>query len=338
MTKIDFEKIWTDQLKFEMNFFDPEKMNEEERHRFTAQLALCLHSEVDELLKNVKWKHHREENVRVIESNILEEIIDIFKFWASLAQLWRFTPQDVEKEYWRKTAVVNQRYSQEKVLKLDEKSKIVVLDIDGVLSNYPECFVDFANISLNASFKDLFELKKEVDNKKVEELKHDYRSCGIKASIPAKKGAAEFTRKLKDAGYTIILASARPYKTYNRIFSDTLVWLKNNNIAYDSIVWSENKHIEVIRNFPKMQFMLEDNAQYANETGSYHYKVYLLNTNYNKYDKLNENVKRIDSFDEILEAEGIQAKRKEKGKDEETSENGKLRADDINGNEGERRD
>ena len=302
---INFEKIWKDQKDFEANFFNFDKMSLEDKQKLTKEMILCINSETNELLKNMNWKHHREENVRIIESNILEELIDMLKFWMALCQIWKFEPTDIEAEYWRKTDVVKQRYAQEKLLKLSEKTKIVAIDIDGILSDYPDCFVKFANKKLSKKYANLFELKKEESNTVIDELKHEYRSCGVKAHLPVNFAAPRLTKILKDAGYTIVLTSARPYKIYNRIFSDTLIWLKKNKIFYDYIVWDAEKHIQVIRNYPKMEFMIEDEAKYANEVAACGYKVYLLNTPYNKFDVTHQNVVRVFSFHEILEKEGL---------------------------------
>lgn len=310
MGNIEMGKIWRDQLKFELNFFDPSKMTIEEKQKMSKEMALCIHSEVDEFLKNMNWKQHRNEKIRVIESNLIEEIIDIFKYWMSLAQVWEFDIKDIEREYWRKTEVVNQRFYQEKKLNLAEAKKIVAIDIDGVLADYPKCFIEFVNKKKKTSFANLFELKKEMTTKDIEEMKHEYRSCGVKAHLPIIYGAPKFTRELKKAGFTIILTSARPYKVYNRIYSDTLIWLKKNNIMYDYIVWDSEKHLQAIKNYPKMMFMIEDDARYANQVGECGYPVYLLSTIYNKFNELHQNVKRVNSFHEILEMEGIANERR----------------------------
>ena len=100
--------------------------------------------------------------------------------------------------------------------------------------------------------------------------------------------------------YNVVLLTARPYKKYFRIYSDTLKWLKDNNICYDAIVFDEEKEKYIINNFDPKQvaFCIDDDINNANKLSDSGFKVY-LKKNLGIYSeetlerKLNEGIKII---------------------------------------------
>jgi len=77
--------------------------------------------------------------------------------------------------------------------------------------------------------------------------------------------------------YNVVLLTARPYKKYFRIYSDTLRWLKENDICYDAIVFDEEKEKYIINNFEPEQvaFCLDDDIGNANKLHDSGFKVFL---------------------------------------------------------------
>ena len=207
------------------------------------------------------------------------------------------------EEYIRKSVVVEQRWNQEQELNLiDKDKKIVGIDIDGVLGEYHEWFLKYTDNEFGLKYKTIDELKKAIGTKNYEYIKSMYRQSGVKAGMPARPGASELTHKLKEMGYQIIILTARPYKKYTRIYSDTLEFLKRNGIQFDAIIWDEVKHVKIIREFPDLEFMIEDTPSIANEVADEGYKVFMpTNPNNEKYTNYNSNIIRIDNLTTILD-------------------------------------
>jgi len=264
--------------------------------------------EMYEMLRETSWKNHRKDKPFMIESNLKEEWIDVFKYWLSIGLVWGFNPKDLIDEYFRKSDVVEQRYKQEKQLDF-ESAKIAGIDIDGVIAKYPEHFLDFINRKVGADLKvedldeyniyEALDLPKELTKK----LKDEFRQSGEKRFIPPMEGAKSFLEKLKRNGYHIVLLSARPYKKYKRIFADTKEWLEKNELVHDAILWDENKCNRLIREFGKnsVQFFVEDNLENANDIATTS-KVYLIDRSYNG-GKTHENVTRVNGLDEVIQNE-----------------------------------
>jgi len=106
------EKVWANQKFFNQRFvnYSPDIVYVQER---VKDYILHMISETDSLLNTINWKL-QDSDKRLNPVNreaVLEEWIDIFKFWLSIGLMFGFTPSDFEKAYW------------EKSLKLEEKFK-----------------------------------------------------------------------------------------------------------------------------------------------------------------------------------------------------------------------
>lgn len=306
-------KMWERQIKFNNNFIDLADATSEQRQAHTKEMILHLISECDEVLREINWKIHRKTEVEEVNrSRLVEEIIDLIKYAFTLAQTWNVTAEEFIKEFHRKSEVVEQRYIQEKKLSLLTDEKVIAVDIDGVLGKYPEAFINYVETKTNIDLSqfvlteyNLYNLLAEkipggVDAMK--KLKHEFRQSGLECDLPVYEDGAETLRYFKSQGFKIVLLTARPYKLYPRFFADTIEWLKFHNIPYDAIMWDENKEDRIVKEFPLMQFMIEDNLENANKVARKGYKVYLIDKTYNS--GLNEpSVIRVYNWEEIMKNE-----------------------------------
>jgi uncharacterized HAD superfamily protein len=299
---VDLKQIWHDQKLFNKNFVKYDEVTDEERQKITKEYCLQLQGEIHELLREINFKTHRG-NRKVIYSNLKEEWIDIFKYWLSIGILWDWEPEHFNSEYFRKSAVCEQRYKQELELNLLEDINCIAVDIDGVLGDYPIAFQNFikeqTGVWIDITTYDLYEeYAKVLSWDKMIALKHEYRDTGQKRYIPICDGAKDFLDRQKQAGKTIILLTSRPYKQYSRIFADTMEWLKDGELQYDAIIWDEDKNYSVIKDFPNIDYMVEDNPKFAINIANLGYKVYLVDKIYNQNCQ-HENITRIKSLKEI---------------------------------------
>ncbi|MBZ4649283.1 hypothetical protein [Thermosipho sp. (in: thermotogales)] len=308
------EDRWNRQLEFNQKFFKDylnksmTSLDINEKQEWTQKFLLHLVKELSEVLDEINFKMHRVENKEIILSNILEEITDIQKFTLGLYQLWGFTYEDYLKAFDMKTAVVEQRYKQEHELDLLSKNKLICgIDLDGVIFDYPRCFLDWAikNFSLPLPYyKNLKQLKSSVGLETYEKIKDAYRQSGYKAQLPIKKNVDEFIKFLKLNGYQVIGLTSRPYEKYSRIYSDTLKCLKSHNIELDAIFWSKEKCLKIIKTCPNIKFFIDDDLNQVNSIAEQGYEVFWL-YNPDEYDSINDlyihnNVKVVYDFDEII--------------------------------------
>ena len=199
---------------------------------------------------------------------------------------------------------------------IERSKKVVAVDIDGVLNNYPQTWVDFVNKKISegdrdlkrifnvrrlkrSSFRDLIDMKDHIPYNKYRELKRSYRESGIKETLPVSTGAKEFLDILHNNRYTIFIITARPFNDYPGLFRQTVNWLDKNGLYYDDIVSDDLKHVKILSAVPALNWLVDDNRYIANLVSSWGYKTYLMNNVYNK-GKLAPMVKRVSSLKDIL--------------------------------------
>jgi len=301
-------EIFDDQRRFNelVNGFRHDSLTPEQVTEWTKEFSLLLGTEVTELLNCTAFKGHRREHVDSIKSNATEQLIDIFKYWLSLALLWGMTPEQLLDEYHAKSAICELRYKQEVLMK---RSDVAIIDIDGVLCDYKGGFCNYLNKRLGMALNPdeigfLNHATAGVGLDEWETIKHDFRQLGIKRRLPVLPGAVEFTQELKASGYSVVILSSRPYKRYKRIFKDTMEWLGANGFEFDAVLWETEKHEKVMQEFDltNVRFAVEDDPKYAAALASIGVRVYLVNTNYNQaFD--HPEVIRVESLAEVIKHE-----------------------------------
>ena len=317
------KQMWQEQKQFnELVLGCPVEEIKDLRH-WNNFYTLALHKEVSEFLDETDWKVHRGVNSQQGKmSNKVEEAVDILKYWMSLCQVHGITDEMIVDEFKRKSMVVQQRFQQERLLQLKGR-KVVGVDIDGILANYPRSLVDFMNSEqcrqmipeLNswgefdpelATTYNIFNdygIEREVANK----VKHLYRETGYKRQIPVYDDAKQFLDTLRAKGYVISLVTSRPYHEYNRIFADTMDWLNDNELQYDVVLWAEDKGTKITEEFgvENIEFFVDDVADYANSVADRGIRTYLMNKTYNQDNTINSDIVRVNCLHAVLMSEGL---------------------------------
>jgi len=312
--KNNLEDIWDDQYEFNRLVLPcpPEEMTPELRQWWHEKYTLLINKELMEVLDETEFKPHRKiTGKKTVRSNLTEELVDVFKYFMCLCQVHGVTAEELMDEYHRKSNVVKQRFYQERVLKYD--GKIVGVDIDGVLADYPRSFIEFVNEKTGNHYpwqnireyniSDVL-IKWGLNPDDAARLKHLYRDSGQKRFIPVIEGARQFLDELKYMGYTVVLLTSRPINRYKRIFADTQYWLVENKLHYDVILFDEAKGERLVKEFgqDKVEFFVDDVAGFANGISDAGLKCYLIDKAYNQV-PIKDNVIRVTSLKEVLENE-----------------------------------
>ena len=314
---MDFENLYKIQKLFTEKFFT-EKHNIDLkevvncdllRDKWNKEYVTCIIRESSELFDFVNWKLLEDENFidRNKKNELLENIIDVIKYSLGLAVINGFNYEDVEKKFVEKSDVVEIKLKQD--LKLNEiKNKrdkpLIIIDIDGVLSDYPKTFLQTSQFNTIPDFK-------RHDISLYNKFKEEYRTSGIKRNLDVRDGSYEFIKFFKEKSY-IVLFTSRPYCLYYNIYGDTIEWLKNKEIYYDFIIWNNNKYKYILDNLSdnEILFCVDDSIDNCNYYSSNNFVTYLI-TNEQLYcskedmnrsikTTLNEKVKVVDSLQEIM--------------------------------------
>lgn len=297
-TMFEIQKNFTKKFfeeKFDINY-EEIKDDKEKRVFWSKDYILSTIKEVTEILDEIDWKNHTAKDDSEIQDNILEEAIDTLKYLFGLLIINGFDENDIYNKFLDKSRVVDAKYEQEKSKKRikEESNKIVFVDIDGVLAQWPGRYIQFVNQKLNENYVTLPQLAKCVERKKQLELKEEYRSCGLKKELDVVDGSVEFLNRLKELDYDIVLLTARPYKKFFRIYSDTLEWLEKNGFKYDNIIFDEKKEKYIIKSFKheNVKFVIDDDVSNAKK---------LAENGFNVYVKFNELLYDDETFESLSE-------------------------------------
>jgi uncharacterized HAD superfamily protein len=261
------------------------------------RFVLAIHEEATELLKTTHYKQHRKHRHPFKRTNAVIELVDVVKYAMSVGVLLGVTPDEFYQFEREKHDAVLLRSRQD--FSRYVKGEVAMVDIDGVLADYPTSFFNFVRehygIDRDPATQESYDLARVfgVDKKTYEDMKFRYRESGYKRSIPVVEGAAEGLYFLKSEGYKVVLFTARPKNEFSRIETDTLYWLKQNDMVFDALFFSERKHedLETIYQELRPAFFVEDNEGNARNLANIGIPVYLFNRPYHSHDTQAEETK-----------------------------------------------
>ncbi|HSX28378.1 MAG TPA: hypothetical protein VLF60_02915 [Candidatus Saccharimonadales bacterium] len=110
LARYDFLSMWNKQKEFNAHFFDYNKLTVDEQQRLAKDFILHILDETHEMLNEANWKMNAYQYKAIDRGKLREEWIDIFKYWLGIGQVWGFTIEDIFNEFWRKSAIVDERY------------------------------------------------------------------------------------------------------------------------------------------------------------------------------------------------------------------------------------
>lgn len=138
--------------------------------------------------------------------------------------------------------------------------KKAVIDIDGVLNNYPETSISFCNSHLGTNFTTLEEMKTTLTFREYKSMREEYIRSSFKHDAELKEGAKELIDYLKQKGYLIYIVTSRQLFKENQL-EKTILWLKKHKIDYDYIYCSIKKDFTIFEKFGHVDFVIEDNVK-----------------------------------------------------------------------------
>ena len=161
------------------------------------------------------------------------------------------------------------------------ESKIISCDIDGILTDYPNCWLSFLEKKCGTLYSSTSQAKEnEEDYAYYKDL---YRESDFKASLPMIEYNRQALIRLGKC-YDIIFTTSRPIddERYNHLRENTYNWLLGNGLIFKDLIFKDNK-AKFLKDLD-ISFHIDDEVKYANSVlrgiKRYHYdnsNVYLVN-------------------------------------------------------------
>lgn len=290
----ELEQIWDDQAALQGEIgLDPRHMTDADRAAEIKNLILGLHEEVTELGQaTANYKRHI---LRVRPSdvgNVTEQLVDCFKYLITIAQLYGVSRHRFVEAFHEKSVVVLDKVQGERT-RLERDTRLVCVDLD-------DCVAD-----LSEWLRKLNELHgggPREHHTLLEGHKDEFHSSGRFRDLPVIEGARDGLQRLKEAGYTIVIITARPHWQFKRIYADTLHWLDKHQIPRDLLLFDRDK-VEVIHRDLAPAWpvsFIEDHPRNALALASARVHVLLYDRVHNREVPDGEYITRVRDWNDIL--------------------------------------
>jgi hypothetical protein len=293
----DFWKMmWERQrLQQEELALNPDLMTDEERLARAKEFQLNLVEETTKLGRvAVQYKPHFLKKEPINRANLAEAVVDVMKLAMTIAQLHGLSDREVVEEFFAKSDVIRDRALGER-LELEKHTKVFATDLDGCVADLEDLDRALRNARGEAALDDAM-------IRALERLKEKFYKADGFRRIPPIHGAPEGLAAIKDAGFKVVIVTARPQWQYKRIYADTQAWLKDNKVAHDRLLFNKDKADAIVEHiFPaKPSWFVEDRSKHALELAAIGVKVLLFDNDGNRDLPPNPLIRRVHSWDEIV--------------------------------------
>jgi uncharacterized HAD superfamily protein len=173
--------------------------------------------------------------------------------------------------------------------------KYFSFDIDGVISDYPKCWIDFINERYSTKYLTKHEAKESLGLDEYSLCKDVYRKSDYKENLPLKANIREVIGEVRKANYCILISTSRPFDSYPRLENSTRTWLERNKIDYDHLI---QKKIEEVEKYSNIEYHVDDELKFADIFLQNGAKVLLLDRS---VEDMRTSILRIHSLMSILD-------------------------------------
>lgn len=161
----------------------------------------------------------------------------------------------------------------------------ISFDIDGVLNNYPKCWLDYLFLATGSKFKTVSDAKSTLKSEYAY-FKDKYRNSIYKENLVFNDDALELNADLVKRGCHIIVSTSRPItdERYPDLFGLTERWLIKNGFSFQKLL----SKYEVLNRpdlLSTINYHIDDEKKFCMLFEERGVKSYLLNRQANKPNK-----------------------------------------------------
>lgn len=267
------DELWALQEEQQRLWYNAATMSAADRSDVSMELLLNAHKQLVDLQRVVVDHYHllKREHAPT-PSAIVSPAADLAKILISLLQLGGVDAELFVMEFIRKTEVVKRKWAFEQ----DQLAgtKILLCDIDGCIGRWVDAFCAYLD-ALGVAYD-----RTNLNAPDLEVHKAAFHDTGCFADLPHDEDAVLVLngwRAVEKSKRRLILVTARPYRQYKRIYSDTLAWTKRIWLECDHILFESDK-AEAVRQVQPARIIahIEDRGRHALEVANAGVKVLKL--------------------------------------------------------------
>lgn len=292
---MELKHLWDIQSEQQRELgLDPAALSPLERRNVARDLLLSLHEEVSELQRTSgqSYKRHILADDGADAHNVAIEAASALKLLVAVAQLHGLSAADISRAFVEQTEVVRARSEGERA-RLRE-APLLCVDLDDVLADLSAWRDELDAIRGGAE-------PGAIRHQREEAWKDEWYRAGRFRDIPPMPGAAEAMAEVREWGWRVVIATARPQWQYKRIHADTLYWLGRHGIHHDLILFGKDK-VELVHEHLAPAWpvaFVEDHDRNARALSAAGIHVLLYDRPHNRHLDL-ERVERVRSWAEAL--------------------------------------
>lgn len=178
--------------------------------------------------------------------------------------------------------------------------KIFSIDVDGVLNDYPLCWLNYVKNETGFEYKSTQEAKIKLGIEAYQKIKSSYRKSDYKENIKFSEDGRTAIYDLLDMGFDIIAATSRPL--INTEFPDlkglTERWLEKN-LGFPMKVVHKNESVDFINNNQNIKYHIDDELKYAVPISNKNIHVFLIDKN-NRGISEKSGITKVTNFSEVI--------------------------------------
>ena len=226
------EAVWAEQKAYNVKVRTRRPLTYE---AWMEKYLLGAISEVDEVLNEMNWKAHRLGR-SLDRNNLARELADLTKYVFSLWEWSGFSSDDMLRYVHEKSVEMEAQWNQDFRISYPDGCPIIISDIDGTLADYRKGFVDWIKgtsqpiPSKDRSTSLMMEIDMGVTYPVYMRLKEEFEASGGYQNLPLYADVPLAVKELSDMGISFIAYTARPHKSYTRIWLDSWAWVRTNQL------------------------------------------------------------------------------------------------------------
>lgn len=143
--------------------------------------------------------------------------------------------------------------------------RVISFDIDGILVDYPKCWLKYIEMQRGSLFFSTVEAKEELGINEYEILKFQYRMSDYKYSLDINVVMLELNNWLYENNFEVIVSTSRPIESidYPNMKKNIEKWLDSKGFYFSRIIHKSQSIKNLDSVYSNVLFHIDDEVKFA---------------------------------------------------------------------------